>query len=381
MRFFLLLIFFITSSAALAYPHFIGHSYTSCLNCHYNPAGNGPLTDYGRAISATLISSGAFYPESMTEEQIAHTSGFLFRKPKQNYVRTQINYRGLQLVRNPGSSSSEIKQWINMQSDASLILKSPSDRFLAVVNYGYTIKPAGSATETDQWKSREHYLGFRFTPKIGLYAGLMDKVYGIRVVEHTSVNRTTPEVTQKDQAHGVKAHYLGEKYEAFVHGFVGDLAKKSEARKKGGSFMFERTVGDIHRIGASVMHAKDEVQKLLSYAIHGRWNLKEGSAVLAELGQSSRSSEDVNSLNKTSRYGLLQTYLRPVRGVYLFTNIEYYQDDTQMEPYLVRWGPGLQYFPINRIELRGEILNTRVFSPDTASKDLWSYLVQVHVWL
>ncbi len=380
MKFFFLLILLISARASWAYPNFIGHGYTSCLNCHYNPGGNGPLTDYGRAIAATAISSGALYPESMSEEKVAYTSGFFFRKPKQNYVRTQINYRGFQLVRNPGSSRSETKQWINMQADARLILKSPSDRFITVINYGYSPKPTGSNEDMKEWRSREHYMGFRFTPKFGLYAGLMDKAYGLRVIEHVMVNRTTPQVTQNDQVHGVQAHYLGEKSEMFFHGFLGNLSQKEDIRMKGGSFMFERTVSDIHRVGASVMHSQNKYLTLLSYAGHGRWNLKEGSALLAEIGQTKRTA-DASFFDKTSRYGILQTYLRPWRGVYFLTNIEYYQDNIAKEPYFVRWGPGLQYFPITRFEIRADVYNTRNFSPDSSSKDSWMYLLQAHVWL
>jgi hypothetical protein len=158
------------------------------------------------------------------------------------------------------------------------------------------------------------------------------------------------------------------------------MSQDEDVRMKGGSFMFERSVSDIHRLGASVMHSQNEYTKLLSYAAHGRWNLKEGSALLAEFGQTKRTA-DASFFDKTTRYGILQTYLRPIRGVYFFTNIEYYQDNIEKESYFVRWGPGLQYFPINRLELRGEVLNTRNFSPDSSSKDSWMYLLQAHVWL
>lgn len=380
MKYFFLL-FILLSTKSWAYPNFIGHGYTSCLNCHYNPAGNGPLTDYGRAVSATAISSGALYPEKWTEEKIAYTSGFLFRKPKQDWLRTQINYRGFQLVRNPGSSQSETKQWINMQADARLILKfGKNDRFVTVVNYGYSPKPTGTDEDMQEWRSREHYMGFRFTPKFGVYAGLMDKAYGIRFVEHILVNRTTPQVTMNDQVHGVMGHYLGEKTEFFGHAFVGNLSQEEDVRMKGGSFMFERTVGDIHRLGASVMQSSNEYLKLLSYSVHGRWNLKEGSAVLGEFGQTDRKA-DASFFDKTARFGVLQTYLRPWRGIYLFSNIEYYQDDIEKEPYFVRWGPGIQYFPIQRLEFRADIYNTRNFSPDSSNKDSWMYLLQAHVWL
>ena len=52
-----LLFISIFSSTAWAYPHFVGFGYTSCATCHYNPFGNGPLNDYGRALSATAVSA------------------------------------------------------------------------------------------------------------------------------------------------------------------------------------------------------------------------------------------------------------------------------------------------------------------------------------
>jgi hypothetical protein len=149
---------------------------------------------------------------------------------------------------------------------------------------------------------------------------------------------------------------------------------------KGASLSGERTIFDIHRIGASVMKSQNEYQELLSYSTHARFNLKEGSAILAELGQVDRKTEN-GSADKTMRYGLVQTYLRPVRGLYFLTNIEYFKRDLEEKDYTVRWGPGVQYFPIQRIELRFDAYNTRNFSPEASTKDSWMYLVQTHIWL
>ncbi|HXH30382.1 MAG TPA: hypothetical protein VNJ01_06195 [Bacteriovoracaceae bacterium] len=365
---------------AKAYTNFIGHSYTSCLNCHYNPTGGGPLTDYGRAVSATAISSKMLYPDSWSEERVAYASGFLFRKPKQKWLRTQINYRGFQVVRNPGSERTEEKQWINMQLDARLILKfGQNDKFVAVGNYGYAPLPEGVEEQTE-WRSREHYVGYRFTPKFGVYAGLMDKAYGIKVLEHIAFSRSAPQVAQNDQVHGVMGHFLGEKWEITGQGFAGNLGQEAELQMKGGSLMVERTSFDIHRLGFSAMKSKNEFLDLTSYAVHGRFNLKEGSAVLAEIGETTKTTFNKTD-DRTMRYGLLQTYLRPFRGVYFLSNIEYFNKDVEQDDYTVRWGPGLQFFPVQRVELRFDAYNTRNFSTSSSTKDSWMYLLQAHLWL
>lgn len=381
MRFLLSLCLLLLSHAAFAYTQFIGHGYTSCLNCHYNPSGGGPLNDYGRVVGATAISSRMFYPSTWTEEDIGNASGFLFRKPKQDWFRTQFNYRGFRVVNNPGSKTAEQKRWINMQADARLILKfGENDKFVAVGNFGYSPLPENLKGQQSEWRSREHYLGYRFSPKFGIYAGLMDKVYGIKVIEHIAFSRQAPEVMQNDQVHGVMGHFVGEKWEMFGQGFVGNLTQREDLRSKGGSIMVERTTFDTHRLGASVLSSKNNYEQLLSYATHARFNLEKGSALLAEIGQTNRKTLNGSS-DKTMRYGLLQTYLRPFRGLYFLSNIEYFKRDIKTDDYTVRWGPGVQFFPIQRVELRFDIYNTRNFAPTSSSKDSWMYLLQTHIWL
>lgn len=382
MKFIFVFTLLLFSSQVFAYSNFIGHGYTSCLNCHFNPTGGGPLNDYGRVVSATLISSNAFYPASMTEEQVAHTSGFLFRKPKQDWLRTQVNYRGFQLVNHPGGRK-ETKRWINMQLDARAIVKfGENDRFVAVGNFGYAPSPQTLPTKEKQsdWRSREYYLGYRFTPKVGVYAGLMDKVFGLKVIEHIAFSRTVPQAAQNDQVHGVMAHYLGEKWETTGQFFLGNMGQDENIRSKGASLTTERTIFDNHRLGLSVLKSKNEFFDLSVASLHTRINLKEGSALLAEFGQSSRKTAN-KSDDRSERYGLLQTYLRPFRGLYFLTNVEYYQANIKEEPYIVRWGPGVQYFPIQRVELRLDVYNTRSFNPSSSAYDSWMYLFQTHLWL
>ena len=377
---FLFLLFFIPS-LSWGYASFIGHGYTSCANCHYNPFGGGQLTDYGRATDATLISSNKFYPKNWSEEKIAYVSGFLFRKPKQNWLRTQLNYRGFQLVENPGGA--EKRQWITMQEDARVTLKfGENDKFIFVGDYGYVPKlqepPPGNHEQ--KYRSRNLFVGYKFNPKFDVYAGLMDKVYGIRVVEHIAFTRTNPLLTMNDQTYGVAAHFLKNDWEGGVHAFIGNFNQDNKFRQKGVSSMVEKTVFQQHRVGASVMSSKSDVLTLQSYSVHGRFNIKEGSALLAELGQTHRSTHD-DTPAPTTRFGLLQAVVRPARGFYLLTNVDYQRIDTQKSDYTVRWGPAVQYFPIQKLELRADVYDTRQFTSNNSSKDSWSYLLQTHIWL
>lgn len=378
----LILVLSLLPKNAKAYPNYIGHGYTSCTNCHYNPFGGGPLTDYGRAVSATTISSRNYFPESMTDEKLANSSGFFFNRPKNTWLRSQLNYRGFQLVRNPNSSSQEKTMWINMQADARLILKfGENDRFIGVGNVGYAPPEKNAPPDKqDTWRSREYYMGYKITPKIGVYAGLMDKIYGIRIIEHIAYSRIYPQVTQNDQTHGLTGHYIGESWEAGLQMFAGNLLQESEIRMKGYAATAEKTVYGIHRLGGSYISSENKYLSLNSMALHARMNLKEGSSLLFEIGRSTQTVVKTKN-DKTSHYGLLQTYLRPARGWYLLNNIEYIKANIEEDPYTIRWGPGIQYFPLQRIELRFDLYNTRNFSKEASTKDNWMYLFQTHVWL
>lgn len=61
-----------------AYPNAISMDYPSCINCHYHPAGNGILTDYGRTIGVNSYSSKPFWAPNAKEETIEKFGDFLF---------------------------------------------------------------------------------------------------------------------------------------------------------------------------------------------------------------------------------------------------------------------------------------------------------------
>src|SRR4051794_20982941 len=102
---------------ALAYPQYVGFGYSSCLTCHYNPLGNGPLTDYGRALGATTLSGRPpFLPASVTDEKLGEYSGFLGRQDLlPDWLRLAFAYRGLEMVSSLERNARS--QWITMQEE------------------------------------------------------------------------------------------------------------------------------------------------------------------------------------------------------------------------------------------------------------------------
>lgn len=371
------------TSLCWGYANFIGHGYSSCLNCHYNPFGGGMLNDYGRVVAATGISSRDFYPARVDEEKLAYLSGFLFREPRQKRLRTQINYRGAEITRNPGGGESETKTWLPMQLDfrATILLNESETLFISGDIGRAPPPPAASQEEESKLRSRSHYLGWRLRPHLGVYVGFMDKVFGLRIAEHIAFSRSLPQVTQNDQTHGIALHYQTSNWELGAHGFVGNLAQDRELRMAGASLQIERNAFESTKVGISLKNSKNDYLDLQAFAVHSKTGFGEGASLLFELGEVQKQGLQSKTFTK-SRYAILQSHLRPRRGLYVLSNIEYLHNNVDIgEDYLVRFGPGLQYFPAQRIELRADLYNTRNFVKEGASRDSWALLTQVHLWL
>jgi hypothetical protein len=367
------------------YPHFVGEGYTSCLTCHYNPFGNGPLNDYGRALSATAISSRSFYDDKVSEEKIASRSGFLFTVPKQTHFRMASDYRGLFLKRNIGTGQEQ-NDWINMDLNASAVFKfGPKEKFTLSASLSYVPVPRAleSQSGADQedvlnYRTREHYIGYRHSNSFGVYAGLMDKVYGIRIAEHTAYSRSVTGLDQNDQSHGIQFHYAQKNWEVGVNYFIGNLVQDEALRQVGGSLKVDYVLPHKGTIGASLLKSSNEFAEEYMTAFHYVGTAGKGSSVLFEVGQKSSTGIEEGSRELKDTYGLAQGYFKLDRGVYFINTLEYLKDTSGDKR--IRIGPGLQLFPIQRVEFRIDLQNTRNLSSQSATKDVWDLLAQVHTW-
>lgn len=382
--FLILLLQNVIFSNAVAYPNFIGHGYNSCITCHYNPNGNGPINDYGRAVSGTAIGSRLFYDENKPEELIGKESGFFFKEMINKHFRPFVGYRGLLIRKNLGQETADT-EYIHMQADANLVIKLGSrDQFLLSGTFGYapipaTLQGSKAADSIEEFRSREHYIAWRIVPSFGVYAGLLDKTFGLRVVEHTSYSRTTPQLTMNDQAHGVILHYNNPAFESSLNYFVGNMAQKESLRMKGFAGTFEATVAEKHRIGLSVMDQKNNFLKIKAFAAHLRSGLSGGNSILFEVGEVSKTVTQT-LVEKKEMYGLLQNHIETGRGVYVLNSVEYYKNLADSS-HRIRFGPGIQFFPMSKVEFRFDVYNTRNFTTTKSSNDRWDIMGQIHLWL
>lgn len=370
------------SGEASAYPNYISLGYESCMGCHYNPYGGGPLTDYGRSVGATYIASRMFWKKKASEERIARASGFLWRKPPNDWLRPGLSYRGLYYqVQQPGNTDS---RFINMDATASLaMLFGEKQEFSVVGSMSYAPKPQAlknSDEKIDLYRSREHYVGWRISREFGVYAGLMDRIFGLRVPDHTAFSRVIPQQTMNDQSHGVLGHLMLKDWEIGLQGFMGNLAQKDAAlRQKGFAAQVEYSLVKRTRLGFSLLSSSSSYLSLMAHALHVRTGLGKFS-LLGEFGEVAKKAIE-SDFNAKSQYLFTQTHWFITRGYFALMTVEYNKPDTTGTLTTMRYGPGFQFFPHHGIEFRIDALNSETKDNGQKVNSFWQYLAQIHLWI
>lgn len=376
------------TSSAFAYPDFISYGYNTCISCHYNSHGYGPLTDYGRALFSQEIAARNFWTrKTKTDEEIAEQSQFIPGVNLPFWIRPSIKYRGIYAETNPGSSQSR-ERWIRMQRDLNLVFATDdTSRTILVLNYGFTHEK-----EYDYYQdgkpvsavSREHYVRFFPVKKLLVAAGLMDIAYGIRTGDHTSVARDYRNLGlgQDDQVHGVMAQWFEDKWDATLHAYIGNLFEPEARQRKGASFTGEYLTSETNKFGFSIMQANSDQAKARRLAIHDRLGIPNvhGSSILAEVGLRDDQNIVAGTAAKMGMYGMVQSIIRLTRGYNIQSSIERYQVELKSTGDEVsRWTLGFLMFPLQRTEIRLNMVQMKFYSPISATPDVTQLQGQVHV--
>lgn len=377
------------SIKAQAYPDFIGFGYNSCIQCHFNASGGGALTDYGRGVLASEIAGRTFVSDKVSDDELAEKSGMFGKAELPNWWRPGIKARGLYYKTDPGSSKS-VSDFIPMQFDISNAFLFHNDKHIIMTSIGYAPTPSsndGSQEQKRNITSHEYYYRYQLNKSNYFYLGFMDKVYGIKIVDHTAFSRKYVGISMNDQTHGLLYHNLTLQYDFFAHLFLGNLLQKSEDRQMGGSVLFEKNISKNTRWGSSLLLSQNNWVTLQRFAQHLRFNLEEGNSVLFEVGllkdsPKSLTSTSSNQENQVGVYGLFENLMKLKRGLY-FTSIgEYFKsvlDSDHSDQF--KWHIGSMWYPMQSLETRFELINYKTISPSKVMDGGWVVQVQAHISL
>jgi len=378
-----ILFVFCFSIKLFAYPDFISYGYKSCITCHYNGAGSGPLNDYGRAVFASELTAKTF--TSKTSDQLADSSGFLGSYELPWWIRPALKYRGLWYKSNVGSSQS-VERWIQMQTDADLAIHlDKKQKYVFVFNYGYVPTPSESKYDKNEkpsnWISKEHYFRWQIDKGLFLYTGLLDKTYGIRHPDHTAYNRSTLGLGQADQSHGFVLQYSKETYEIFGNLFFGNMNQSASLRQKGLAVSGEYYVDKTVSVGGSTLISESDFKKESRYALLSRIGFAKGKSFLVEAGYLQNKSKTSVDRNTSGVYSFLEGLVNLKEGYNFLTTYQFLKDDLK-DPAGTeqnKLGLGLLAFVFPKTELRLELSNLRTTATEQTRPDQWNLLGQVHI--
>lgn len=384
---FFFFLFYFFNQTSFAYSDFISFGYNSCVQCHFNAAGGGALTDYGRAVLASEIAARTFTDENTSDDDLAEQSGFLGKTEFPSWWRPGIKARGLYFKTDPGSEKS-VSKFIPMQFDFTNAFIFSDSNHIIMTSIGYAPTPSandGSAEQKRNITSHEYYYRYQSSKTNSFYFGFMDKVYGIRTPDHTAFSRKQLGLSMNDQTHGLVFHNLQKQSDFFSHIFIGNLLQKSEDRQVGVSVLYEQNWGSYRRWGTSILFSQNYWVTWQRFAQHLRFKLDQGNSVLFEVGLlQDQPKVVVGNANETKAgiYGLFQNMMAIQRGLFLMSIGEYYKsalDSDHSDQF--KWHIGTMWMPVQRLETRFELINYKTISPTQVTDGGWVAQVQAHISL
>lgn len=388
MRFLLVSVFLLLSGIqAHAYPDFIGYGYRSCLVCHESGGGGGALTDYGRGVFASEIAANPVR-KWLNDEEAAQVSNFLGPVEFPFWLRMGFKYRALTVERSPGTKPKRQYHY-NMQNDLNFNLFANEAHTLGLITtMGYVENPVAlypnkTMKEDSYLFYREYYLKANVAKEFWLYAGMMDKVFGIKTANHTAVNRAPLSLGQNDQVHAGLVQWARKDEDIFLQYWLGNLHLPKEDRRRGGSVMLDKKWGSMHSWGFSYLNESKEGVKQNIYSLHNKMGFRDGNSLLMEGGYRVETTEqDGASTNSNSYYIFTQNNLNLTRGVFFVSGLELSKNTTvSSNPENLRWDLGFLIFPIQKVEVRFSGVNQKTIGAEDATKDQWSLQSQIHLSL
>ena len=373
------------SSFAFAYPDFISYGYKSCITCHFNGAGSGPLNDYGRALFATEITAA---DADVSEEQLSNESGFLGSTEIPWWIRPGFKFRGLFLKTRleDGKNSSTRVIPMQLSFNTAFLLDQRADMMvMGSVDYMPTPTRFGNTNEKKPMSlvAKDYYFRWQMAKGYILYTGLMDKPYGIRHPDHTAFNRGVNSfgLNQNDQSHGVTLQYNKDKLEMFFNYFLGNFNQDSPLRQKGFTLTGEYAIEKDMTVGASALRSTSEYLDVERTSVHSRIGFAKGKSVMAEVGvRTDKPKQVTDPAPKFGAFTYVQTLIAYQRGYNILTSYQMYKDELgDTGTTRNKLGIGMLMFPWKKTEFRVELINDRTVADQNTAPDTWTAQGQVHV--
>jgi hypothetical protein len=334
-----LVLAFLFTQPAHAFPQLTRHNYFNCTACHVSPSGGGDLAQYGHSLSAELLSMKGGETESKAlwgltpDSDIITPSGF---------------FRVLQLYTN-NVKVQEAKA-ILMEADIGADIH--VGHFTAVGSVGRRrVAPPRSATEHEVF-SRTHYLLYSADNGANLRAGKFVPAYGLNQPNHYLLVRRDTGLSDDTERYNAEASFLGDGFSVLgtaIFGPGGD--HHSNSKESGGTASVNKALSESSRIGAS--YYKGDSSTLHRQLAGGYGIVSYTPAIYSQIEIDHQNL--ISAGRKTKGFvGSHQLAWEVTKGLTPYLQHEWENlDDSSNQNSLLTFGAGVNVYPRPHFEITG----------------------------
>jgi hypothetical protein len=390
---------FLMPTAAGAYPYMIRHDYTGCGVCHVDPSGAGLLTDYGRAQDSLLLTMN--YGSPPKGDEAPSTAKFAYGLvPLPDWLLAQVTFRGAEFwvsQTTPGTNGAASvtvsdRQFLMMLLDARAEVK--FGIFVAGGSIGWGTTPytlpasiVSNADNTSMLLSRDYWVGLQPEDGLLLRLGRINLPFGLRNVEHTAWirNNTGTDINYSQQS-GLSVAYDNGHVRTEVLGILGNLDVSPDGyRQRGFSGLVEVPVAERATVGFSALATRADLTTSTPspslrqvYGPFSRWAPIEPVVIMVEADLFINNALGSGTL-QTNAATWLQVDWEPIQGLHFAPAVETLNSYGVSGTAVGTWMT-VDWFFLPHADLRLDGLY-RYQPTATGSTDVFSFLIQLHVYL
>jgi hypothetical protein len=372
----------VSPRAAHAYTWMIRHDYGGCAQCHADPSGGGPLTEYGRAQGDLLLRMRY----GSTTEEPSPTAGFLLGAvTPPEWLMPGGDFRGMTIVQK-ANGASPTADFLVMQADLRAAVAAGG--FRAGASVGGVSSEGSGASLVGSVVSREHWVGYAFSEGEWLLrAGRINVPYGVRMVEHTLFVRQDTRTDLNDtQQHGVALAYSGEKVRGEILAILGNYQIQPDAyRQRGYSGYLELLPATRVAVGVSslVTHANKDLllhtgDLRQAHGVYTRVAPVRPLVLLAEADVLLHALDGAPNL--LGYAGMLQADVEPVQGLHFIATAEGKNSGAANTGVSYGGWAGVNWFFLPHADLRVDAMMQRLSLGPTLF-DTTGLMMQLHAYL
>lgn len=331
---------FLLPNLLLAFPENIRMGYASCAMCHINPTGGGLVTEYGKQASSEFLSTWHFaQAQTSDEKEPTLTWGSDIRVLGYTTKTGLVEKSGL----------------IPMQLDAKAGYRF-LDWYTAVVSLGFYDGPV---------QFRNAYILAKINESIFTRFGKFFPAYGINTPDHSIPTRSALGFGQGRESLNVELGFANDVGELVIDAILSEASDGISAEETGGTARLAWYAAGKNQIGASLLMTDSKVWKRTMYGLFAMVGFSRSLYLLAEVDEEFRKpTENDTSTPENSRivtWNKVGWEFQP--GIHAFVSYGSCVNILgNFDPDTHTWGPGLQWYPIDGLELIAQIRQREVSS-------------------